>query len=432
MPNSVLPRETTGGGAPRLRARLTAGLVGCLALPLAVLTARLRRLPAQSRRLVWGPVPILNNKYWSQAVQRLGRASVTCMESYYERINQRADFDVYFDDLVPSWVPRRLRRHLAPYAALAMWLREGVVVHIPYSGGPLGRTWFWRLEAPLFRAFSIRTVVLAYGADFYRYAAVDDPSLRHALLLSYPQAARQQSRIAMHVEYWERHGDVLIPGMCIDGAARWDVLTPQAVCIDESAWPARATYTDHDGINGTVRVAHAPNHRGFKGTEFVIEAVQNLREEGLHIDLVLLENLQNSQVREVLASVDVLVEQLLFTGYALNAEEGMSTGLPVVANVGDSARTLLFRRYSFLAECPVVPATIEDITDVLRTLVRSPELRRDRGRAGRRYIEERHSLAAASAMFDAIYRRLLDGEDIDLPRLFDPHAAAHHVASGRS
>lgn len=406
---------------PSKRFRLVGALFGALLLPVVVFVAAIRRASVDRRTLIWGPAPILNNKYWSSAVRRLGFRSMTHMETYYERINERTDFDAYFDDLIPTWLrPRRLRQLMAPYFALAYWLTHASVVHIPYSGGPLGRTAFWRLEAILFRWFRVRVVVLAYGSDFYRYSRVDDLSLRHALLMSYPDAGRRESAIAKHVDYWERRGDVVIPGLCVEGAARWDVLTPQAVCIDEQAWSARDVYSSHDGRNGPVIVVHAPNHRGFKGSEFVIHAVEKLRGEGLDVRLLLLEGVPNTEVRERLLSADILVEQLIATGYALSGEEGMATGLPVIANLAREERTRVFRRYSFLDECPVLSATPENAAEALRLLVTSPELRRELGQAGRQYVVRYHSQEAAGRLFAAIYRYLLEGKDVDLLTLFHP------------
>jgi predicted metal-dependent TIM-barrel fold hydrolase len=89
------------------------------------------------------------------------------------------------------------------------------------------------------------------------------------------------------------------------------------LCIDLDKWPGTNRHSIADGFSGVpVVIAHAPNHRGFKGTEFLIEAVKNLSDEGLKVELILLENFQNSIVREVLSlRADILVEQLIYPGY---------------------------------------------------------------------------------------------------------------------
>src|SRR5207302_6649732 len=50
--------------------------------------------------LVWGTDPIISNKYWSESLKRSGYFSETLMNGHYS-INNRNDFDRYFDDLFP-------------------------------------------------------------------------------------------------------------------------------------------------------------------------------------------------------------------------------------------------------------------------------------------------------------------------------------------
>ena len=74
----------------------------------------------------------------------------------------------------------------------------------------------------------------------------------------------------------------------------------------------------------------------------------------------------------------------------------------------------------FFGECPIVSAQPELLLDRLRLLVTSPDLRRRLGEAGRRYVERYHSEETTQYLFGSIYRKVLDGEDIDLMNLFHP------------
>jgi glycosyltransferase involved in cell wall biosynthesis len=386
----------------------------------------MRRAGRASRKreraeLVWGPVPIINNKYWSNALAAAGWQSKTLVEGYYPAINKRADYDLYFADVVPRWArPIALHPALRRYFALLYVIRHAKVIHLPFSGGPLGRTRLWRLEAHLLRLASIRTVLISYGSDAYRYSTVVDASLRHALLSSYPQAARQESFISARVRYWQRHADVALGGFLLDGVGRWDVTTPQLVCVDVEQWHLKPAFSPHNGVTGVVKVIHTPNHRGYKGTEFLIHAVKELQAEGLAVELVLLEKTSNDRVRELTQEADILAEQFIFTGYALSGVEGMASGLAVMANLEDEAATRVFRRYSFLNECPVVSTSPETIKRNLTVLVTNPALREQLGWAGRQYVEKYHSYESAQFLFGSIYDKILDGRDVDLINLFHP------------
>ena len=378
-------------------------------------------LPRQRRELIWGPVPILNNKYWSAALRKAGWNSKTLMKEYYTSINKREDFDLYFEDLVPRWIwPPSLRRELSCYLALLYIIRNASVVHLPFSGGPLGKTPIWRLEAYLFRMAGIKVVILPYGGDAYCFSQIMDPCLRNGLLINYGKHAAKEAEIRKRVEFWTRNADAMVTGFLIDGMGRWDVPVNNVICIDTSLWRSKSIYSFNNGENGVVKVMHTPNHRGAKGTEFLIHAVEELQAEGLKIELTLLENVPNDKVRDMMQEVDILADQFIATAYALSAIEGMATGLPVMSNLEQEAYTRLFRRYAFLNECPVLSTTPETLKHNLRTLATNPQLRAQLGRAGRLYVEKYHSFEMAQYLFGSIYQKLLEGKDIDLMNLFHP------------
>lgn len=415
-------RAPVATGSPLLSrpaARLARALLYAGAVPILVLMHLAHRRRTR-RRLVWGPVPIINNKYWSAAMAAAGWDSQTLMSGFYGAINRREDFDLYYDDLTRGIGPHAIARLLAPLLAHVYIARHAAVVHIPFSGGALGNTPLWRLEAFLYRLAGVRTVLLSYGADAYLYSQISDPAVRHALMLSYPDAGRNEAAIARRVRYWVRHGDVIVVGFTLEGIGRWEVATGSKLCIDLSVWKARTTYSSHDGRSGPVRILHAPNHRGVKGTEFLLDAVERLREEGLQIELVLVERKQNDEVRALMQQADVLADQFLLPGYGLAAIEGMASGLPVLANLDSESYTRIFRRHSFLDECPILSTTPESLRTNLRALVCDPQLRRTLGEAGPAYADKYHSFEAAQYLFGAIYAKLLDGKDVDLFNLFHP------------
>jgi glycosyltransferase involved in cell wall biosynthesis len=381
--------------------------------------------------LLWGPVPLINNKYWSAAMCQAGWASKTLMMTHYSSINRREDFDLYFDDLV-RWVrPKVLRRALAPLAAHLYITGHARAIHVPFSGGPLGSTPLWRLEAHLYRLSGVKTVVVPYGADIFRYSQIPDPTVRQALMLSYPEASRNERSVINRVHYWVRHADVIVVGFTLEGIGRWDVPAGNMVCIDLDIWKKKERYSAADGQNEPVRVLHAPNHRGAKGTEFLVAAVDQLKKEGLAIELVLVEQLQNEEVRRLMQTVDILADQFVVPGYGLASIEGMASGLPVMANLALESYTRIFRRYSYLDECPILSTTPETLKENLSVLVRNPALRRTLGVAGREYAEKYHSDAAAQYLFGSIYRKLFDNERVDLMNLFHPLKSAYVLGRPR-
>lgn len=384
------------------------------------LAYRLLKARSSARLLVWGVDPLINYKFWSLAMREAGRDSVTFMTHHYPA-NKSSDFDLYFADFIPTWLKCPSGRvDFAPYFALLHILENASVFHCSFNGGPLGKTRLRRLEAWFFRRAGVKTVLIPFGSDAYMYSRILDPSLTNGLLTSYPAAARAERRIADRVAYWTERADAMLCGIMLDGMGRWDVPAPSVLVLDTDAWKAKSDDAMHDGLSGPVRVIHTPNHRGFKGTEFLLDTVEKLKQEGLQVELVLLEGVPNDRVRQMMREADILVEQLIFTGYAMSGIEGMATGVAVISNLESEAYTRVFRRYSFLSECPAVSATPETIRDVLRCLVRNPALRKKLGNAGRRYVEKYHSYQMAQYMFGAIHQNILHGGTIALMDLFHP------------
>lgn len=362
-----------------------------------------RRSTSDKPHLVWGSTPLINNRHWSQSMRAAGYSSETFIYSFYASINQRSDWDrVLTEEWI--WCPGFLK----PLLAFLQSLLAYDVFFISADGFFIGTLpVIWRLQAPLLRLAGKKIVFIPYGGDTYVYRRIRSTTLAHGLLASYPEGGRNQEKIQTRLDYWCRHADVCIPAvMGMDGFGRWDAILASILFLDLNEWKASPRHSEADGLNAPVRIYHAPNHRGFKGTEFVIEAVRILQSEGLRVELILLEKIQNAQVRAVLSSeADILVEQLIFTGHGLNGLEGMACGLPVVSNLEDDDYLLPVRRWSFFSECPIVSATPENLVHVLRKLVTRPKLRAQLGQAGRQYAEKYHGLDSAVYLFEAVIDR---------------------------
>ncbi|NWD49591.1 aminotransferase [Pseudomonas gingeri] len=384
----------------------------CLAVfpviyPLMILVSLVARLrTCQESRLVWGCAPIINNSYWSRAMSASGYKSSTYTAGYSYTINKREDYDLVSEEEYP-WLHPKLGYYISFFRSLFLF----DIFFISFQGYFLGSSPLWWLEAHLFRIAGKKIVVLPFGLDVYSYSRIRSTTLLHGLLMSIPAPARQQREIARRVDYWCANADFVIPGFAgPDGLGRWDVLVPSSLFIDTQKWTPSTRASQADGVSETVYIAHAPNHRGFKGSEFVVDVVAALKAEGLKVELVLIEKMPNQRVKEVLqCEVDILVEQLIATGHGLNGIEGMASALPVVSNLEDDDYILPLRRWSYFSECPVVSSSPESLKTTLRRLVRSPDLRAQLGSAGRAYVEKYHDFNAAgvfySAVIDTLYGR---------------------------
>lgn len=376
--------------------------------------------PRVSPALVWGSTPIHNFALWSRAMEAAGHSSTTFTHPPFA-IHERSDWDRVLSEEYP-----RHSQYVASHLGFLKALREFDVFFLPANGFFLGfqssalfPNLFRRLHGRVLKYAGKKIVLLPYGADAYVYRRVRSAQLQHGLMLSYPVPGREQRQISRDLDFWVDVADVVIPGfMGFDGIGRWDVLTPSPLIVDLSFWSSRNQ--EKPKSRRTVVVGHAPNHRGFKGSEFVIDAVDQLKSEGFDLELLLLEGMTLRQVRDALVrDVDILVEQLLFFGHGLNGLEGMAAGLPVVSNLEAKGPRSVLHSYTFFKDCPIVSAQPDTVVDVLRDLVSDPEKRAMHGQLGRRYVERWHSPESAQYLFESVIR-YLGGDEFALKNLFHP------------
>jgi glycosyltransferase involved in cell wall biosynthesis len=154
-------------------------------------------------------------------------------------------------------------------------------------------------------------------------------------------------------------------------------------------------------VGDTPVVLHAPSHRGVKGTRFVLEAVSRLKEEGVKLEFVLVENMSYADAMQAYQRADLLVDQLLCGWYGGLAVELMALGKPVVCYVRED--DLRFIPDEMRKELPVIHATPGTIYEVLKQwlTVRQKNMR-EQGIRSRRYVEKWHNpLQIAARLRDA-------------------------------
>jgi glycosyltransferase involved in cell wall biosynthesis len=160
-----------------------------------------------------------------------------------------------------------------------------------------------------------------------------------------------------------------------------------------------------DGAPGEVPlVVHAPSDRHVKGTRFVLEAIDRLQDDGVQVELVLVEGLERDEARRLYERADLVVDQLLTGWYGGVAVEAMALGKPVVAHIDE--RDLARIPAEMAAELPILRATPESLVEVLRdALTRRRDDLPALGRAGRAFAERWHDPLGVAAELKGAYER---------------------------
>ncbi|MFD8466798.1 glycosyltransferase [Streptomyces cyaneofuscatus] len=229
------------------------------------------------------------------------------------------------------------------------------------------------------RKARIKVALLAHGSE------IRDPDRhleRHefSLFRDAPEgiAAKLRTKARNNRKIAERSGlplFVTTPDLLEDlPTARWAPLV-----VDVASW------ADDRPVMERKRpiVLHAPSKRWTKGTDRIMPALTELHDKGV-IDFRLAEGIPWSEMRELVRSADLVLDQFTTGSYGTFAVEAMAAGKPVVGYISETVRTATQGRL------PIVNATPDTLRDVLGTLLADREGAAAIGRASVEFAHTYH------------------------------------------
>lgn len=375
-------------------------------LPIVVIAALVSRLVPKKIDVGLGPEPLINNVYHKRALKLFGYTAETFVSSVYY-ITQ--EFDVRVDKLFQK-LPRFL--HFTATYYLFFWIIFRYrALYLYFNGGPLGlNTRVLRLIEPLlYRLANVKTIVMPYGGDVQDLSRSPNLLFKHAVARDYPRFRLQRARIIQQIDLWTTYANHVISGCdWVDYMYHWDTLMLGHFSIDTEYWQPRLEAAAPDPVGSRkVRVLHAPNHRSIKGTQFFIQAINELIAEGLDLELIILERVPNHQVKEVMASVDIVADQLIIGWYAMFALEAMALEKVVLCYLRPDLEELYVAAgLVALNEIPIIHCSLSTVKQRIRELVLNREQLREIGRRSRNFVSKHHSTQAVGQVFDQINRSL--------------------------
>jgi hypothetical protein len=377
---------------------LMTGLTGLLVLLVILPKSRIERLlrPRRRPRILWGPTPILTIAINAEADRQRGLTSDTLVYATYY-ITQTFTYSLHLARR-PAW-----QRLLLPYGVFlwATWKYD--IFQFFYDRGLLpgpDRFTFNPLELPLLALAGKKTVLSAYGADVrtrQRCRSLGEPSPCDtcpsplvACICDDAKGARNQAHIARWAHARLSLGDMTAytPGSRND-VFYWGIDVGRVPFVGAAADPGRP-----------VRIAHAPNHRFFKGSDQIEAAIAQLQAEGLDVAYTIIQNLPNEEAMRRYAEADIIAEQVVIGWHGYFAIEAMALGKPVVCFIREAAQQPAGE------DCPIVNARPETVLAVLRELVLDPERRERLGRQGRAFVERVYDQPHVAERMATVYTEI--------------------------
>jgi hypothetical protein len=136
-----------------------------------------------------------------------------------------------------------------------------------------------------------------------------------------------------------------------------------------------------------LTICHAPTKRYLKGTEYLLEAVDGLKNK-FDFDFLLLENIPHKEVLEIKKQkCDVLVDQLTDFGgfgYGMNSMECLSMGIPSITYINPQYE-------KFLKVHPFINANKDNIKEVLEKVLTKPKILLKKSAESRKWVVKEHN-----------------------------------------
>ena len=189
-----------------------------------------------------------------------------------------------------------------------------------------------------------------------------------------------------------RYADALVAtGLAMEQIPRAVDLHYLVVDVDELKMaPARRR-------DGPLRIAHVPNHPFFKGTHLLEAEIEQVRSEGLPVELSVLSGVSHERIIDHMISCDVVADQFISGWYGGTTLEAMALGRPVLCYLREGIHAVSD------SELPIINTHPEKIADVLRDLVARRDELPDIGRRSRDYVERYHSVPALAGRLRGLY-----------------------------
>jgi hypothetical protein len=250
------------------------------------------------------------------------------------------------------------------------------------------------LDLFFLRLLGKRVVGHFHGSDVrqqkYLCHVVERKLANQCVSISSPVSSNRQQRL---IKRWQRYADltlVSIPELL--SVVPSGVLFPPA--IELLKWPfCPERSTD---ANGPWIIGHATTNRRCKGTWYVIQAVEQLRDEGYDVSLRLMERVPHEQISEHYAGCHVGVDELVQGCYGVVSMELMAMGKPVVANLMPWYRT-------HRPDLPIQHAVPQTLKSSLKELLEDQAKRIQLGHRGREYVRRHHNIDVAVSELVSLY-----------------------------
>lgn len=146
-------------------------------------------------------------------------------------------------------------------------------------------------------------------------------------------------------------------------------------------------------------IVHAPTSTNVKGTYYILEAIENLKEK-YDFEFILVQNMSHSEAVKTYQKADLIIDQILLGSYGVFAVESMAMGKPVIGWISD------FMKEKYPKELPIISANPDNIEQKIEYVINNRDMLKKIGIDGRKYVEKYHDINVVTNNIIDIYKKI--------------------------
>ena len=252
-------------------------------------------------------------------------------------------------------------------------------------------------DLPFYRILGKKVVFHYLGADVQLYKYSLEKYKITNVAYYYKNGPEHDRNVLRRLRRETRYADLqIVCAPYLSEFVKNSIVIPLAIDLSDF------TYYPKENITDEIIIAHAPTHRGNKGTEFIINAVEQLKKEGFNIKFLLIENVSHNELKKAYIKCDIFIDQVLIGWYGAAAVEAMAMGRPVIC----FCREEYYKYIDFGDQIPIINANRDTILDILRETLNKREILPEIGNKSRKFIENIHDVDKITESLISIYRSL--------------------------
>ena len=139
-------------------------------------------------------------------------------------------------------------------------------------------------------------------------------------------------------------------------------------------------------------ILHAPSNYGYKGTDYLIQAIERLKGE-FDFEFRLVNNVSLKTLYQEIEKADLVVDQLIQGWFGMLPLEAMMYEKPVICYLRDDVQK------AQPSDNPMINASPATVYEVLRRMLMDTSNWKETGKAGRRYVIKYHEASLIAKQY---------------------------------